>query len=230
MVRVEDAVVARLEHANVRFELLVDPDLALALKKGNSVAISDLVAIDSVFKDAKKGETQSDAAIKSVFGTDNFEQIATRIVNDGEVHLTTDQRRRLLEERRKEVIAFLAANCIDPQHKTPHPPQRIENALNEVRFVPDLFKSTSVQAQEALKEIKKLIPISMENVTMAVRIPSQFAARASAALFRHDVKRQEWQADGSLIAVLEMPVGLQQAVINELNHLTHGSIESKMLK
>ncbi|MBS3061824.1 MAG: ribosome assembly factor SBDS [Candidatus Diapherotrites archaeon] len=230
MVRVEDAVVARLEHAGLKFELLVDPDLALALKKGKPVSINDLVAIDAVFKDAKKGEAQSDGNIKSVFQTTNFEDIAKRIVLDGEVHLTTDQRRHLIEERRKEIVTFLAQNCIDPQHKTPHPPQRIENALNEIRFTPDLFKSTNQQAQEALKEIRKILPISMENVSMAVKIPSEYAARASAALFRHEVKRQEWQSDGSLIAILEMPVGLQQAVVAELNHLAKGSIESKMLK
>ncbi|MDO8624779.1 MAG: ribosome assembly factor SBDS [Candidatus Diapherotrites archaeon] len=230
MVRVEDAVVARFEHAGTRFELLVDPDLALDLKKGKSVSISDLVAIDGIFKDAKKGEAQTDASIKSVFGTTEFDVVARRIVSDGEVHLTTDQRRRLSDQRRKEIVAFLAQNCIDPQLKTPHPPSRIENALNEIRFTPDLFKSTQVQAQEALKEIRKLLPISMENVTVAVRIPSQFAARASAALFRADVKRQEWQKDGSLIAVLDMPIGLQQSVLSELNHLTHGQLESKSVK
>jgi rRNA metabolism SBDS family protein len=144
MVRVEDAVIARFEHASNRFELLVDPDLALDLKKGRSVAISDLVAIDSVFKDAKKGEVQSDASVKSVFGTTDFDSVARRIVLDGEVHLTTDQRRRLSEVRRREIVAFLAANCIDPKQKAPHPPARIENALNEIRFTPDLFKHLSI--------------------------------------------------------------------------------------
>jgi ribosome maturation protein SDO1 len=229
MVRVEDAVIARFEHASNRFELLVDPDLALDLKKGRSVAISDLVAIDSVFKDAKKGEVQSDASVKSVFGTTDFDSVARRIVLDGEVHLTTDQRRRLSEVRRREIVAFLAANCIDPKQKAPHPPARIENALNEIRFTPDLFKPTSVQAQEALKELKKLLPISMENVKVAVKIPSQFASRASAALFRFEVRKQEWQKDGSLIAVLDMPIGMQQSVLAELNHLTHGQLESKSI-
>jgi ribosome maturation protein SDO1 len=131
--------------------------------------------------------------------------------------------------RRREIVAFLAANCIDPKQKAPHPPARIENALNEIRFTPDLFKPTSVQAQEALKELKKLLPISMENVKVAVKIPSQFASRASAALFRFEVRKQEWQKDGSLIAVLDMPIGMQQSVLAELNHLTHGQLESKSI-
>ncbi len=230
VVRVEDAVIARFEHAGLKFELLVDPDLAMDLKKGKSVSVSDLVAIDSVFKDAKKGEVQSDANVEKVFHSTRFDEVALQIVREGHVQLTTDQRRRLVGDRKKEIVAFLAQNCIDPQTKAPHPPARIENALNEIKFSVDLFKSTSEQAQEALKEIRKLLPISMENIRMALKVPSVHAARASSVLFRFDVKKQEWQSDGSLIAVVELPAGLQQSLIAELNHVTHGSLESRLLK
>ena len=56
MVRVEDAVIARLESNGEKFEMLVDPDLALKLKQGHVVSFNDLVVIDTppigLFSDA----------------------------------------------------------------------------------------------------------------------------------------------------------------------------------
>lgn len=229
MVKVEDAVIARLEHSGTRFEVLVDPDLAMDLRKGKSVSLSDLVALDSVFKDAKRGETQSDALIKKVFGTTDFDSVARQIVLKGEVQLTTDQRRRILEEKRKELVAFIARNVINPQTKTPHPVSRIETALAEAKFSVDVFKSVEEQLPVAVDSIRRLIPISIEKLRVAVKIPAAFSARANATLHRFGVQKEEWQSDGSLIAVLELPVGLKQDLFEELNRLAHGQIEAKVL-
>jgi ribosome maturation protein SDO1 len=229
MVKVEDAVIARFEHSGIRFEILVDPDLAMELRKGKSVSMNDLVALDSVFKDAKKGESQSDAAIQKVFGTTEFEKVAKQIILRGEVQLTTDQRRRILEEKRKELVNYIARNTINPQTKTPHPVPRIETALAEARFTVDIFKSTEEQVPHAIDSIRKLIPISMEKLRVAVKIPALYSGKANVILHKYGMQKEEWQSDGSLIAVLELPSGMKQDLFEELNHLAHGQIESKIL-
>ena len=55
MVKLEEAVTARFECEGHKFEVLVDPDLAMEVKKGNKVNADDLLAVDTVFKDAAKG-------------------------------------------------------------------------------------------------------------------------------------------------------------------------------
>jgi ribosome maturation protein SDO1 len=54
MVKLEEAVIARLESHGERFEILVDPDLAMKLKKGEEVDFEELLAADTVFKDSAK--------------------------------------------------------------------------------------------------------------------------------------------------------------------------------
>lgn len=54
MVALEDAVIARLEYYGERFEVLVDPDLASDFKRGESINIDEILAVEEVFKDAKK--------------------------------------------------------------------------------------------------------------------------------------------------------------------------------
>ncbi len=229
MVRVEDAVIARFEHSGEKFEILVDPYLAMDLKHGKDVDFGDLLAIDRIFKDAHKGEVKGEDSLRKVFWTTDVVQIAKKIILSGEVQLTTQQRRELLEKKKNDLIAFISRNCMNPQTKAPHPPQRIKLALEEVKFGVDINKPTSELVQEALKHLKKVLPISMDKLKVAVKVPASYAAKSIGILKKFEVKREEWQNDGSLVALLEIPAGIKQDLFNELNHLTHGDFESKVI-
>ncbi len=230
MVKLEDAVIARIEKNNEKFEILVDPELALKLKKGESVSFNDLMAIDTVFKDAKKGSTQSPEALSKAFGSTDVNVIARKIILDGEVQLTTEQRRHMREAKRREIVEIIARNAINPQTNAPHPPKRIETALEEAKIHIDEGKSAEEQIPAILKELKKIIPISFEKQQIAVKVSAEHAGRVSAFLHKHELKKEQWLNDGSLIAVVEMPAGLRAEFITELNHLTHGMVETKILE
>lgn len=230
MVKVEDSVTARYEKEGLKFEILVDPRIAMELKKGNEVNFNELLVIDSIFKDASKGDVASDENINKVFETTDVEAVATKIIQQGELQLTTEQRKEMREAKRKEIIQFIAANAFNPQTNIPHPPQRIENALNEAKIHIDPAKTAQEQMSKIIDEIKKLIPISFEKQRVAVKIPSRFAGKASNILHKYSVKKEEWRADGSLLAMVELPSGLKNDLLNELNALTHGDLEAKLLK
>ena len=70
----------------------------------------------------------------------------------------------------------------------------------------------------------------MEKLNIAVRIPAAFSGKASVILHKYDLKKEEWQSDGSLVGLLEIPAGAKQDLFNELNHLTHGEVETKILE
>lgn len=229
MVRVEDAVVARLEKFGHKFEILVEPNLALDFKRGKEVPISDLLAIERVFKDSKIGDEQSPDTIKKSFGTTDFGAVVKKIIQDGEVHLTTEQRRALLEKRRLEVINFISRNTINPQTKTPHPPQRIENSMEQAKIHIDAFKSVDEQVPEIVKAIRRIIPISMEKIDFAIKVPAQYAGRASSIIHKYEIKKEEWLNDGSLAAEFLLPAGAKGDLLNELNSITHGEVIVKII-
>ncbi|HLC36350.1 MAG TPA: ribosome assembly factor SBDS [archaeon] len=230
MVKLEDAVIARLEKAGEKFEVLVDPELALKFKKGEKVDFNSLLASDIIYKDARKGEEVSSEALNKAFGFTETEKAAKKIILEGEVQLTTEQRRRFLEAKRKEIINLIARNAVNPQTNAPHPPQRIENAMNEAKIHIDAVKPAADQVNDILKEIRKLIPISFEKQELALKIPAQFSGQALGVLKKYDLKKQEWGNDGSLMAVMEVPAGITQELLNELNHLTHGEFQSKLME
>ena len=229
MVRIEDAVIARLEKFGHKFEILVDPDLAMDVKHGKDVPMENLLASDRVFKDSKAGDVQSPDTLRKSFQTTEIPKIVKKIILEGEVHLTTEQRRALLEKKRLEVINFISRNTINPQTKTPHPPQRIENCLAQAKIHIDAFKSTEEQVDEIVKSIRHLIPISMEKVDFAIKVPAQYAGKCSSIIKRYEVKKEEWLNDGSLVAELLLPGGAKGDLLNELNSVTHGEIIVKII-
>src|SRR3989339_805350 len=175
MVKMENAVIARYEKLGHKFEMLVDPFLAMELKQGLDIRLDDLLASDEVFKDINKGDRQSEVTVKSTFKTNDPLEIAKIIIREGEVQLTTELRRAMVEKKRKEIINYIASNAYDPKTNSPHPPQRIENAMNEMRITIDLHRSFTEQANAIVKEMRKLIPISMEKMKFAIKVPAEFS-------------------------------------------------------
>lgn len=230
MAKLETAVIARYVHAGDHFEILVDPKLALALKRGQEVDLDDLLAAPSVFTDAKRETRQTELLIQRTFGTMDMHVIAKKIILDGEVQLTTEQRKALREEKRKAIVDFIARNAVNPQTGAPHPPLRIENAMTEAKVTVDEFKDVVQQVNEIIPKLRILLPISMEKVQIAVRVPVQYASPCLNVLHKFDLKKQEWQNDGSLIAIVEIPGGMKPELFDKLNSASHGQVTTKMLE
>lgn len=226
---IENTIVARLEKGGEKFEILVDPKLAYDYKTGVKKELANVIAFEEVFKDARKGERQTAGAVKKAFGTNDVYEVAKKIFEQGELQLTTDQRRKVLEEKRLKIIELIARNAVDPRTKAPHPPARIEKALEQARFFPEAFKSAEEQVEKAVDAIREIIPISMEQARIAVKVPPQFAPKAYGLLKEFGLSREEWLNDGSFACVCEMPAGVTSQFYDRLNKLTAGQTQTKVL-
>ena len=233
MVNVDDAIIARLESYGELFEILVDPDLAADFKNPDidSIAIEDVLAVEEIFKDAKKGDKASEDSMNKVFETTDTLEVATLILNTGHIQLTAKQKREMQEEKRRLVVNKIARESINPQSGLPHPVKRIENAMDETKVKIDPFKSVDEQVRIALKAIKVKIPIRFEKVRMAVRLPGNVAGNAFSAISHFgEIVNEEWQQDGSWIAIIEMAGGLQDQFVLKMNELSGGKAETKLIK
>jgi ribosome maturation protein SDO1 len=150
---------------------------------------------------------------------------------DTEWNWTKEQRDEFIETKRKQIINILAKNCINPQTKKPHPPIRIEKAIKEAKYNISTSKSAEEQIKDVISAISAIIPIRMENVELAVKIPASFAPKAYGVVEKYGhVKQSEWQNDGSWVGTLELPAGFEAEFLENVNKLTHGRAEIKVLK
>jgi ribosome maturation protein SDO1 len=231
MVRLDDAVPARLKTHGTTFEVLVDPDGALALKRGDRVNLEDILAVEDIFENASRGDRSPEEDLQKAFGTMEVLPIAEIIIKKGDISLTAEQRKQFIENKRRQVIEVIARNAINPQTKTPHPPGRIEQAMTEARVNIDPTKSIDDLVKIAMKAIRPLIPIRFEEVEVAVKIPSAYAPKTygEVAAFGKLI-REAWQNDGSWIGVVQIPAGMQTEFYALINRLTKGEAETKLLK
>lgn len=226
----DKAIVAHIDVNGKRFEILVDSELGYMYKVGKKNELNNVLVVEEVFENYRKGERHKEAELQKAFGTTDINKIAERILKTGEIQLTTDQRRKMQEEKRVRIVAILARECVDPRTGAPHPPQRIERAMEEARIQIDPFKDAEVQLEEILKKLKILLPLKFEKVRIAVRVPVAHAQRSYGVLKEFHMVNEEWQNDGSLIAVCEMPAGMQADFFDRINKLTSGQVETKIIK
>ena len=230
MISLDDAVIARLESHGERFEILVDPDIVEKVHSGEVKDIREFLAAEEVFRDAKKGDRASEESVKKVFATEDINEIAVHIILKGEVQLTTEQRRKMQEEKKRKIIAEIARNAIDPQTKAPHPPQRIEAAMEEARVHIDPFKPAEQQVQKVLDALRPIIPIRFEKIRVAVKLSGENYGKVYGDLVAYgQIMKEEWQKDGSWVGIVEIPAGVQIEFFDHLNKKTKGDVETKLL-
>ncbi len=230
MVDLDDAIVARLETHGETFEILLDPAVTDLLKSGKEIDLAEYMAVEDVFNNAGKGTRPPEEKIREAFGTSDVMEIARRIIEKGEVQITAEQRKEMQAAKKRQVVTYIAANAINPQTKLPHPPLRIELALDEAKFRADPFKPVEKQVEEAMKLLKPVLPIRFEKTRVAIRLKGDAYGKCYDDMIHMGVvEKEEWQADGSWIGIMEIPAGLIDELRNKLNSRTKGAAEVKTL-
>ena len=227
----KEYVIARVEKSGEKFEILVKPEAVQKVRDGKDVDLLKELAIDEIFKDAHKGSKASEDKMAEFFGTTEPLAVAKQIIQRGEIQLTTEQRRQMLEAKRKQIVQYIAANAINPQTSTPHPPQRIENAMEEAKVHIDPFKPVEEQVKDVLDALRPLIPIRFEKVRIAVKLSAEDSAKSYGDIKGYGtILKEEWSPTGAWLGVVEMPAGLQTDFLERLNAKTKGNVETRILK
>jgi ribosome maturation protein SDO1 len=222
--------IARITKDNEHFEVLVKPEKALDYRTGKMAAITEVLVTEMIFSDANKGTKVSEESLSKNFGTTDTLKVAEAILKKGTLQLTTEQRRKMVETKRKQIIDFIVRNAVDPKTNLPHPPLRIENALEQVHYPIEPFKPVEEQAKDIVKLLRPIIPLKMEQISIGVRIPAEHSARAYGTIKGFGtIKREEWRADGSWYGLLEMPAGLYGPFLEKLGEITKGNGEAKIV-
>lgn len=226
----ERYTVARITRNGEHFEVLVKPEKALDYRMGKISAVAQVLAAETIFSDANKGTKVSEETLRKTFGTAETPKVAETILKKGTIQLTTEQRRKMIEDKRKQIIAFVSKQCVDPRTNLPHPPLRIEQAMDQVHHPIDPFKPTEEQAKDIIKLLRPILPLKMEHVSVSIHIPAEHAAKTYGTVKAFGtIESQEWRADGSWYGILEMPAGLYGPLLEKLGEVTKGNAEAKII-
>ena len=228
---VDKAVVGRLTISGQKFEILVDPNLAVKFKKGEKIDLNEVLAYPVIYKDARASDAAPAQDLQKAFGTTDPIKIAEKIIKSGEMQLTTEQRRTMVEQKKTQIATIISRKAINPQTNAPHPPQRIMNVMDQVGVNVDPFVDAELQVDKVVKEIKTILPLKFQKVVLQIKVAPQFSGKVYSVLkSAGTMKNEQWLNDGSLQVNIEILAGVQDDLFQKLSNLTHGQYESKVVQ
>ena len=226
-----DTTVVRYSFEGEKFEILVKPDPALDYKLGKKKDISSVLISDEIYTDSGKGTKPSTEKLLAAFKTEDKTEIAQIMFEKGDLNLTTDQRRKMIEQKRKQIVEYIAKTYVDPRTHLPHPPLRIEQAMKDGRVSIDPQKNVEEQVKDLVEKLRSIIALKSENLQLEIIIPAQYASQSYSVLKSvGSLKKEEWQTNGSLKAILEIPAAARPNVIDRLGSITKGSATVEVMK
>ena len=227
----DKTTVVRYTYSGDKFELLVKPDPAFDYKTGKLSEISKILISEEIYTDSNKGTRATNEKLNQVFKTTDPAKIAEIIMKKGELNLTTEQRKKMTSEKRKQLVTFIAKTYVDPRSHLPHPPLRIEQALDDGRVSIDPFKNIDEQVKDIVEKLRPIIPLKSENIILEISVPAQFVAQSYTVLkSTGTLKKEDWQTNGSLKAILEIPAAARPNVIDRLGSITKGTATVEVVK
>jgi len=229
MTTLDKALIAHMDVNGERFEIFVDPDLGLMYKRGEKKELNNVLVVEEVFKNAHKGERHKSEALKKAFHTENMWEIAGIILKKGDLALTTDQKKRMIEDKRKQIAALIAREAIDPRTGAPHTLVRITQTMDNTRLDIDPFKDASMQVDAVVSALRLALPIKFERKRIACKIGPEYAQKTYGMFKNYGIQKEEWTSDGSLVVVVEIPAGLTSEFFDKINKATAGNAQTKMV-
>ncbi len=226
-----DVTVVRYSFEGEKFEIMVKPDPALDYKLGKKKDISSVLVSEEIYTDSGKGTKPSTEKLLAAFKTEDKTEIAQIMFEKGDLNLTTDQRRKMVDQKRKQIVEYIAKTFVDPKTHLPHPPLRIEQAMTDGRVSVDPFKNADEQIKDIVEKLRPIIPLKTENLTLEISVPAQYVAQSYTVLkSTGSLKKEDWQPNGSLKAILEIPAAARPNVIDRLGAITKGTANVEVQK
>ena len=235
------SVVARAPRSALRVPRPANPNSRPSLpvrsavksfREGKTKDVSSVVAAESVFRNASRGDVYSKNDLASAFGADaKLADVLARIVMQGTLPVTTEENREAIDAKRKEIVHYLHANYVDPRTGRPHPQTRVEAALDAVKGVTiDPKRSASEQAHEMLRKIVDTgLALKKNEIEGTVTVPKAAMGPATSAIKKFCTTRgsPEFRGESVTFSVGVAP-GSYDELMRELGKATAGDFTFDM--
>jgi ribosome maturation protein SDO1 len=221
---------ARLKKNGRNFEVVVDPDKAVAYKAGQINDIREVLMAEHIFENSKKGVFSPKHDLQMTFGTLDEDEVAEFILRKGELQLSSKYRDQLYLEKKRQILEIIHRNAVNPLNNLPHPLIRLENAFEEAKIKISDKQSVEDQVEDIIKKLKPILPIKIERKKVQIHIADKYARKYFKTIHNYGkILREDWLDDGCYLCTIDIPAGIYLDLIDDLSRKTHGGVDIKVL-
>jgi len=135
----------------------------------------------------------------------------------------------LLKKKRNEIVNFIHKYYVDPRTRAPHPRNRIENALEELKVRIDPNLSAKKQVKEIIKTLPEVLPVRKMVIEALIKIPHKFLGQIY-GVFKDvvTITNENYTTEGCEYSVTLVP-GDYDPLMSDLNTLCRDEFELSIL-
>lgn len=227
-----DLTLVRLSTHGKRLEMVVHPENAWLYKQGEDIPVDDVVEGYVIFENFSRSLKATTEELVDIFGTNDEKKMAEMMIQKGELLITAEQRKQFLAEKREEIIAYISTHAVNPKTKTPHPPARIEKAIDDAGAKINRNDPAADQAVRIIKEInqKQILSIEIQTATIEFIVTAKDTGKFYGILQGSgDVIKEDWGTDGTLTMIIRVPAGVVGNILEKISDLSKGRVRSTVI-
>ena len=181
MVKVDESCIIRYKKFGEQIEALVDFKLLLQYlqelkeKQSSEISIHDIYADTQLYADSKKGDVVDAGTLQKIFGNKSEEEMLVVIAKEGDPQIPTSYLNEQREKKKEQIIEYLASHTINPQTNGKYTPSMIKSEFDSLQISIDPNSDHIHQAEQALKELRKKMPIKIDSVVLIMQVEAQYA-------------------------------------------------------
>ena len=116
------------------FEIYCKSGLIDMYRESN-LPISKVLVTDKIYSDIKKGNEAKVSDLKKIFGTDNYDDCVKVMLDFGEYSMSTEERRKKVDLRKREIISYITKNYTDIKNNNKISVELIEEILKKLKLL-----------------------------------------------------------------------------------------------
>lgn len=197
--------------------------------RDSKLSIDKVLVTDNIYSDIKKGNLAKESDLEKIFGTIDINKCIEIMLQSGEYSMTTEERRKKVEQRKNEIISYISKNYIDPKSNTKLLVDTINEPLKKIKLVIDPHISGSKQAKDNIKKFTAVYPIKKISIDGTLNCPSYLTTKIKNILPKYSSIVSSKTVDNSLIMDLSVAPGDFDELMNILQKTTNGDFNFDLL-
>jgi len=153
-------LVVKLKQNNITLEVLTKPGSMKSYREG-TMKLESVLMVEEIFSNSSNFQKAKNTDLKKCCGvTDKMEAIKI-ILDQGTFPLNKKEMQEMVSHKKDEIINYIHKYYHDPRPETviPHPVNRIESVLNDMKIRIDPFQTTEQQIRAIIKKMPEFLPI-----------------------------------------------------------------------